>query len=171
MTPSALIRSIGYDQSHHDASQFDCGIPDLNDWLRRSANDARRRRTASTFVWVRHGQVVGYYALVAHALLKEDLPASIARGGPEMIPAILLAKLALDRTLHRSGRGGELLLDALARSLVASSDVAARVLIVDAENSDVADFYRRYGFIDVRNSVRRLIIKMSTVQATLAAID
>jgi GNAT superfamily N-acetyltransferase len=114
-------------------------------------------------VWHRHDKVVvAYYTLAAHAIEAEEVPRSIARGGPSRIPAILLARLALDQSLHGSGRGGALLSDAVSRALEASQTVAARLVVVDAIDEDAAAFYRHFGFKETPVN-ERLVMKMSDV--------
>lgn len=83
---------------------------------------------ARTFVWVGPDtdpdRAVGYYSLAGHRLIRHDLPRSVGRGSPTEIPAVLLARLALDRSHHGGGNGGALPADALARIVVAT-DIAA----------------------------------------------
>jgi len=93
----------------------------------------QRRRTARTFGWLDGARVVGYYSITAHVLDRAELPARIGRGRPERIPAVLLARLALDRGLHGSGWGSALLAEALGRIVVATDIVAARFVVVEGE--------------------------------------
>jgi predicted N-acetyltransferase YhbS len=51
------------------------------------------------------------------------LPRRLSRADPGQLPALLLARLALDRQLHGQGLGVELLLDALSRAVTASNQV------------------------------------------------
>jgi len=127
--------------------------------------------TARTFVWTNpDGQVVAYYAICAHLIASDEVPAQIARGGPRSIPAVLLAKLALARGWQGRGLGVELLVDALERIVIASRQgPAARVVVVDALGESAADFYRKYGFEPMPNRPLRLIQKMSAVEASLGA--
>ena len=151
----------------HDLGPFDSGQPDLDRWLREHARSAEARRTARTFVWLDDaGSVIAYYTIAAHLLQRADLPRSIGRGNPNHIPAVLLARLALVRTLPGQGLGGALLADALTRIVAATSVVAARFVVVDAIDEPAALFYERHGFrrIPVTN---RLIQKVSDVAAAL----
>jgi len=52
--------------SSHDRQGFDCGQPDLNDWLRRFARQHGDKGLSKTFVATREEQptrIRGYYAL------------------------------------------------------------------------------------------------------------
>lgn len=152
----------------HAVDAFDSGEPALDDWLRRSALDAQRRGTARTFVLVDGGRVVGYYALAAHLLQRDELPGRVARGNPAQIPAALLARLALDREYQVNGLGGAILVDALRRVVAATQDLAARYVVVDALHERAASFYQAHGFVRVPGALR-LVRKVSDVAADLDA--
>lgn len=130
---------------------------------------ANAMRTAKTFVWHRgDGIVVAYFSLTAHLVVRASVPKKIGRGAPDAIPAILLARLALDRRLHGQGLGGELLWDALTRAVAASEIAAARLVVVDAIDEAAARFYEHYGFVRVPGGDHRLIQKVSDVAAALS---
>ncbi|MBJ7593740.1 MAG: GNAT family N-acetyltransferase [Candidatus Dormibacteraeota bacterium] len=119
-------------------------------------------------MWVRGDRVVAYYTLAAHAVAPTDVPRSIGRGSRQPIPAILLARLALDTSLHGSGRGAALLGDALGRAVAAGAQVAARLVVVDALNDNAERFYAHFGF--QRTPVaRRMVLKMSTIADALSS--
>jgi len=119
--------------------------------------------TARTFVWHQDGRVVAYYALAGHQVVRENVPSKIGRGGPNVIPAVILGKLALDRSLHGQGLGADLLVDALERVLAAVKIVAARVLVVDAIDDNAANFYEKFGFLRTGAGSRRLLRKISDI--------
>jgi GNAT superfamily N-acetyltransferase len=155
-------------QRKHVLASFDSGQPDLDTWLRRSAAQATAMRTAKTFVWhAGDDVVVAYFSLAAHLVVKETLPKKVGHGAPEAIPAILLARLALDRRLHGQGLGGELLWDALKRAVAASEIAAARVVVVDAIEQRAARFYMHHGFVTIPNSESRLVQKVNDISAAL----
>ncbi len=165
-------RSQPFDPARHDLIAFDSGEPDLDGWLREHASGAAARRVARTFVWVQPDihpdHVVGYYSLTGHRLVRDDLPRSIGRGSPGEIPAVLLARLALDRSHQGSGNGGALLANALARIVVATNIVAARFVVVDALHEKAAGFYEHHGFRRIPDSLR-LVQKVSDIAAALGA--
>lgn len=150
----------------HSVGVFDCGQPALNEWLIRHAKTAQAKRTAQIFVWTEEGDigVLAYFALSAHEIVAADLPRRLARGMPERIPAVLLGKLALDRTLHGRGLGGQLLFDAYQRVLSATQTVAARYLVVDAADDSAVGFYEHYGFTRAVEPSMRLVRRIKDVQ-------
>lgn len=164
MTPYRSQR-LGPD---HDLDAFESGVEVLDEWLRRFARHADAANTGRTFVWAEPGspRVVAYFTLAAHLIRRADVPARIGRGSPDAIPAVLLARLALDRPLHGHGLGGELLFDALSLAVEASDRAAARLIVVDAIDDHAAAFYQHWGFRPCAGT-RRLVRKTSEINAAL----
>lgn len=164
------FRSQRFDPERHDVVGFSCGEESLDEWLREQAAAANKRGTARTWVWVDGGErVVGYYALAAHKVAREQVPARLGRGGPAEIPAVLLARLALSEHLRGRGLGAVLVADALGRVVVATQTVAARLVIVDALSERVAQFYEKLGFRRIPGSLV-LVQKIADIEAALAYI-
>ncbi len=163
-------RSEALDVGRHDLSTFDSGEPGLDLWLREHAAGAEARRVARTFVWVPSAGppdvVVGYYSLTGHRLVREALPTSMGRGSPAEIPAVLLARLALDQVHQGAGTGGALLADALGRIVIATETVAARFVVVDALHERAVTFYEHYGFRRIPETLR-LVQKVSDIAASI----
>ncbi len=153
----------------HQLETFCSGKEELDGWLRRSARHADAANTGRTFVWVSSDsdRVVAYFTLAAHLLRRADIPKRVGHGSPDAIPAILLARLALDQSLQGQGTGGQLLRDALERAVEASERAAARMVVVDAIDDEAIAFYQHFGFIRIPGS-RRLVRKVSEVAAGLA---
>lgn len=151
----------------HEVSGFDSGRTELDSWLRDHACLAQAKRTTRTFVWhAGDGRVVAYHSLAAHLVLRAEIPSRVGRGSPAQIPAVLLARLALDRSLHGKGLGAALLAEALGRVVAATGTVAARLVVADAIDEAAAQFYEHHGFRRVPGS-SRLVQKVSEVAASL----
>jgi predicted GNAT family N-acyltransferase len=110
--------------------------------------------------------VVAYYALAAHKVARDRVPAAIGRGGPVEIPAVLLARLAWSTALRGQGLGPVLVADALGRVRDATRTVAARLVVVDALHESVARFYEHRGFRRIPDSLL-LVQKISDIEAAL----
>jgi predicted N-acetyltransferase YhbS len=116
----------------HDIAKFDCGVPSLNDWLANEARRANRHDIARTYVWTSGGPtVVAYFAIAPTQVLREEVTRSTA-AGYSVIPAFLLARLALDKTLRGQGLGAELFVDAICRIVGAAEAGGGRLIVVDA---------------------------------------
>ena len=59
-------------------------------------------------------------------------------------------------------------MDALYRSLQSSRQVASTTVIVDAKDDAARAFYRKYGFMELPNVERRLLLPMATIEALFA---
>jgi GNAT superfamily N-acetyltransferase len=154
--------------ANHDLSQFDCGQPALDDWLRDSALNAERMGTARTRVWIAARKAaIGYFSLAPHVITRSEIDRKIGRGSPGSIPSILLAKLALDRSRQGRGEGRLLLVDALTIAIEGMRDLGGRLIVVDALNEDAVAFYRKYGFIPCPGRPDRLVMKASDAAVSL----
>lgn len=162
------FRSETLDPQRHLLVPFDSGEPALDGWLREHAAGAEARRVARTFVWCPESDatVVGYYSLAGHRLVRDEFPKRIARGSPAEVPAVLVARLALDRRLHGQGLGSALLADALARVVAATALVVARFVVVDALHERAAGFYEHHGFRRIPATLR-LVQKVSDIAAAI----
>ncbi|MDQ2836475.1 MAG: GNAT family N-acetyltransferase [Actinomycetota bacterium] len=163
MLPSAPLQL-----DRRTVDTFDSGEPELDSWLRSHAAGSDERRITRTFVWTEYDstRVIGYYSLMAHQLIRDALPKSIGRGSPDTIPAILLARLALDKSHQGSGNGAGLLGDAMERAAVAAANVGARFLVVDALHDQAAAFYQHFGFKRIPATLR-LVQKVSSILASI----
>jgi len=153
--------------AEHDRASLRCGKPELDRWLIDSALHAATMRTARTFVWLDQNRVVAYYALAGHQILRQATPPRIGRGSPDAISAVLLARLALDQRLQGDHMGGSLLVDACERILIATQQVAARLVVVDAIDGAAAGFYEHFGFMSTGPTSSRLIRKISDIARDL----
>ncbi len=166
MTASVPFVSTALDPVTHHVDRFDCGEPELNTWLQDHSATAARARVAQTFVWLAGADrnVVGYYALSAHAVNRVDAPSRIGRGVPDPVPAALIAKLALDVSLHGQRLGDLLLVDALTRVIDAStSGPAVRAIVVDAATDRGRTLYARFGFVAAPGRTDRMIVRAETI--------
>lgn len=124
----------------HDLSDFDCGEPALNDWLKQRAlkNESRFSRT---YV-VRDGDhVVAYFCISAGAVERAAAPSRLRRNAPESIPVSVIGRLAVDRRHAGQGIGADILSDALRRVAIASQSIGIGAVLVQAKNEDAKRFY------------------------------
>lgn len=161
----------------YDVSEFDCGVPSLNAWLRGQALRAQHAGTARTFVWLDEdalGQpdepdrVWAYYSLAPTEIVKAELTGGQA-GGYSVVPGYLLARLAVHTYLRGHGYGSQVLVDALSRAYAAARLGGGRLIVVDAVDDHAASFYRHHNFVPVKGNPLRLVLKMETVRGLLGA--
>jgi predicted N-acetyltransferase YhbS len=156
---SYAVESLGDD---HALDSFRCGNADLDEWLRCHARHATHQGTRTYVLVDDSSNVAGYFAIAPHLVEREQLPRRIGRGAPSRIPALLLAKLALDERLHGQGLGGELLVHALTRIVTAARVAGGKLVVVDAIDENAASFYRAHDFQAAGADAHRMVMKIST---------
>lgn len=131
-----------------DLSDFDCGEPDLDDWLRKKAIKNEAEGASRTYIVceARSNRVVAYYCLAAGAVQRASAPGGVRRNMPEPIPVMVLGRLAVHRSFHGRGVGSGLLRDALLRTLQAADIAGIRALLVHALSPAARAFYEQRGF-------------------------
>jgi GNAT superfamily N-acetyltransferase len=130
----------------HLPDSFACGIPVLDEWLKRRAMKNEVSGASRTFVVCQDRQVIGYYALATGSIEHRDAPGKIRRNMPNPIPVMVLGRLAVDQQWQQAGLGRGLLKDALLRSLSVSKQAGIRALLVHTLSEDAKHFYTRNGF-------------------------
>jgi len=131
----------------HRLDGFDCGEAELDDWLQRRALVNQLGGGSRTFVVADADNIVrGYYALAAGAISHELALGKIKRNMPDPVPAIVLGRLAVDRLAHGLGLGGDLLMDAVRRTVSISEQAGVRTILVHALHEQAQRFYEHYGF-------------------------
>ena len=155
----------------HDVSQFDCGRPTLDDWLKQRALKSEGAGASRTYVVCEGSEVVAYYCLANGSVLHQSSPGKIRRNMPDPIPVMIIGRLAVHRELHGKGIGGGLLRDAIVRTLQAAEIAGIRAILVHALDNNAADFYRRYGFIASPINPLTLMLPLNTAMAALRNVD
>jgi GNAT superfamily N-acetyltransferase len=93
------------------------------------------------------GRVVGYYALVVASVTHADATERAAKGMPRHdIPAVLLARRAVDESVQGRGIGAFLLRDAMTRAIAVSEEAGVRLMLVHAIHDGARAFYEHFGF-------------------------
>lgn len=154
----------------HDLSQFTCGKPSLDNWLKQRALPNHRRGFTAVMVVHDGGRVVGYYGLAPTAIVPTAMPRAIRTGQPpDPVPCLLLGQLATDTAWAGQGIGTGLLKHALERCVVAATLVGGRALVVNAVDGDAADFWARRGFVPSKDDPMILFRSMADIAASIAS--
>ncbi|AMN48296.1 hypothetical protein ACG33_14545 [Steroidobacter denitrificans] len=146
-----MLEERALDVTVHDRNGFDCGVPELNDYLKRLAEQHRRKSVSTPFVLVdtdTPSEILGYYCLSAAQVDTAELRESDRKKLPRYpMPCFRLGRLAIRKDRHGQGIGKLLLACAVDRCLKARNDVAAYALIVDAKDGNAKQFYEHHGFV------------------------
>jgi len=158
-------------ERRHRLDDFDCGEPALDEWLKRHARAAHASGSARVFVATLEDRetVVGYYALAAAQVAPEAATERALKGQPptRAVPAVLLARLAVDREHQRAGLGRSLLQDVMLRCVEAAKAIGARVLLVHAKHEAAKAWYMQYGFEQSPTDPLHLLMLLKDVRAFL----
>lgn len=161
--PKYIVKPLG----KQDRTAFSCGKLELDKYfLERASRDVREKITA-VFVLLREEDeetVLGYYTLSSLYVDTGEIPEEIRKrtGRYRQVGATLIGRLAIATAIQKTGMGEFLLMDALARSLQGTRTVMSFAVLVDAMDKAAEDFYRKYGFIVLRDN--RLFLPMKTVE-------
>jgi len=154
----------------HDREAFDCGDEALNEFLRRYARKSHERGGAKTFLAIGDADksVLGFYSLSPASVDYARAPEIVRRGlARHDVPGFRLARLAVDLRWQGRGIGGQLLLAAGRRCLLAAAEVGGIVLVIDAKNERVAAWYASYGAVPLLDAPLTLLLPLATIQDAL----
>jgi GNAT superfamily N-acetyltransferase len=130
----------------HHLAAFDCGIPELNDWLKRRALTNQEEGASRTYVVTEDQRIAGYYALAAGGINVTEAPGRFRRNMPNPIPVALLGRMAVDLSYQGRGLGRALFRDGAKRIINAADTLGIRGLIVRAISEEAKAFYLALGF-------------------------
>ena len=153
----------------HATDEFRCGEPELDRFLAGSALNRQKAMLSRTYVSLCAGDVAGYFTLAHIQLTANEMPSRLSRGMPSSIPAILMARLAVDERFQRRGLGESLFADALERtwSVVESGAAPVRFFVVDAKHEKAKAFYLKLGMKPLTDDSLRLYFSYKQIEAAL----
>jgi GNAT superfamily N-acetyltransferase len=152
----------------HDVSEFTCGKPTLDHWLKTRALSNQEKGFTAVLVVHEASRVVGYYGLAPTAVVPNALPRSIRTGQPpDPVPCLLLGQLATDIGWAGRGIGTGLVKHALERCVTAAGLVGGRALMVNAVDDEAAAFWQRRGFIPSRDDPLILFRSIAAIATSL----
>jgi len=165
-SPEFIIEKL---DKQHDLSSFDCGNDALNAWLKRFALMNVANDTARVYIAHRSdGVVVGYHALVAGSVSRQEAPERISKGlAAHPIGVVVLARLAVTIAAQGQGLGASLLQDALLRIQHAADTVGVRAVLVHAIDARAREFYLKFGFSSSPIDEMQLMLLMKDLRSFL----
>lgn len=153
----------------HELEGFHCGVPALDAYLRERALTDQRAEKSRTYVATRGRRAVAYFSLAAAGVEPGDATARLVKGqGRQLIPVVLLARLAVDLQEQGHGLGEAMLVDALRRCAQAADMIGARAVLVHAKDERARGFYVRYGFEPSPTNPLHLIVLMKDVRVSIS---
>lgn len=161
------------DRKKHDRAAFSSGEDRIDTYLKTRAAglmdvDGTVARVAC-FDGSR--EIVGFYAMNAHAIEPSEIPEHLRKRLPRDHPigATFLSNIGVATAYQGRGIGSYLLADAFIRAVHAAAYVSSAFIVLDALSEPAARLYRRHGFVDIAEPKGRMLIGMKQVRVAIDA--
>lgn len=158
------------DKKVHHRAAFSSGKPELDEYLKRAANQDARLDLGRPHVMTAEGnesEIIGYYTLSSYAITITDLPEHLRKRLPTRRPigATLLGMMAIDKRFQDQGLGEYLFFDALYRALrVSERDQGSFAVVIDALNERAKKFYQKYDAEAFLDNPSKLFMPMKKIR-------
>ena len=151
-------------EKSHNRKNFNCGIDELDNYLKQYANQDIKKRLAVCYVIAdQDSNVIGYYTLSSNSIELSDIPDDLAKSLKYTeIPVVIIGRLAVHKDYQGNKLGQTLLIDALKRIVEISALVGNHAVIVDPINESAEKFYAKYGFVLLKSS-KRMFLPLKTI--------
>ena len=151
----------------HDTATFACGKSPLDEFIKLHALDKQSAMLSRTYVVTTDGIVAGYYTLAHVSVAQAETPKKLGRGMPSTIPAILMARFAVDKRFQGRGLGRSLFTDAIRRTwaVMTAGPAPVRLFVVDAIDEDAKSLYERFEMIPSPSDPMRLFLFYKELRA------
>ncbi|MCZ9607893.1 GNAT family N-acetyltransferase [Klebsiella pneumoniae] len=148
--------------SAHQLAEFVSGETVLDEWLKQRGLKNQALGAARTFVVCKTGYEASswFYSLATGSVNHTEATGSLRRNMPDPIPVIILARPAVDVSLHGKGVGADLLHDAVLRCYRVAENIGVRAIMVHALTEEAKGFYAHHGFKASQTYERTLFLKL-----------
>jgi len=161
------------DKACHDRTSFDCGVPELTNFLKNHAARHMRAGISKTMVLPASDPlpnekkpICAFYTITPSVIAVNTLPKKRAKALPRHpIPVFLIAQLAIHLDVQSQGLGKATLIKALEHLWNISKHMPAYAVVVDCLSDNLEAFYRQFGFewLCKNEGKTRLFLPMKTV--------
>ena len=159
-----MLEDLPLEPAIHDRQGFECGVPALDEYISRFAEQHRRRGISSVYVLTDSAQperIMGYYTLSAAEVDGQRLSEAERKKLPRYpMPCFRMGRLACRSDQQERGLGKLLLGCAVDRCLKARQQIAAYALIVDARDEAAEAFYVHFGFMPLLDAQMTLYLPL-----------
>lgn len=158
-----------FNPKKHDRQSFDCGVEALNLYLQKFANQDQKRSLTRVYVLSDKKEIIGYYSISAHSVLRDNLPEKQNVGGYNSLPFLLLGRLAVDKKYQGKGYGDALIIHAFHITVHAAEQIGVMGMVVDAINDKAVSFYEGFGFKRLSGTTNRLALPLSIIKSLVSS--
>ncbi len=156
-------------EKSHNRAAFTSGDNAVDQWLKKSALQAQKKRLSVTRVLLEEpGTIAGYYTLAMGQVNFDDLPHTYARKLPStLLPIITLAWLGVDKRYQGTGLGGRILAQALADCHRTGREIPFVAVLLDCANPGAKSFYQHYDFQELPGHPMTLMLPWLLLDAMM----
>jgi len=150
----------------HSRNGFDCGVSELNNFLRSLARQNLKKGLSRTFVLVDNKvpeEILGFYTLSIFEIIARKLPIKFSKKYKGQLPAVKLARMGVAKMRQKQSLGKYMLIDAMKRVVTISQNAGIIGFFVDAKNESAGDYYLNFGFISLPDHKQELFLPLATL--------
>ena len=157
----------------HDLSKFNCGVEDLNNFLKYDALNQQSMNLNLTHLVMCDDEIIAYVSLLTDTIklkmvenqsLKNEIKDELNIGENNEIPAIKIGRLAIDKKYSKKGLGSHILRNVLLSILnLSKTKVGLRFVTVDAY-ATALDFYVKKNNFSSRSSDAKILKKIDKIK-------
>lgn len=136
------------ERNSHTTESFDCGVQDLNEFIKEDALKHQKEKIAMTYLCFHGNDLVGYFTWLTDAIeIKGDDKKVFETMdmGYRTYPAIKIGRMAIDKRYSGRGIGKFLVKIVISNVLLFSKYIGCRFVTVDAY-PNAKDFYKKIDF-------------------------
>lgn len=133
----------------HARKTFDCGVDELNQFLRHQARQKTAKQISKTYIARKSSDptdIIGYHTLTGYSVTTPPTHKNYEKY-PHPLNAVKLARIAVSLSHQKQHVGEKLLIDAIYRTVLVAEQISAIGLYVDPKTPEVIPFYQQYEFL------------------------
>ncbi|MBP0018402.1 MAG: GNAT family N-acetyltransferase [Cyanobacteria bacterium SBLK] len=159
------LDSAGITRNSLKKCQFESGQPDLDRYLKRFAWKNHELGVSRVFVAcsANSNVIQGFYTSSTGALSTQSIP-NLQDKFPQQTPALLIGRLAVDKSVQRQGLGKKLLKHAFESAIDISKKTGVWAVYVDAKYEAVKQYYQRFSFMPLKDEKSILFVPLQTIR-------
>ncbi|MEP0770540.1 GNAT family N-acetyltransferase [Coleofasciculus sp. FACHB-SPT36] len=165
------INSTGRSLSSLKKDPFNSGEPELDKYLKQYAKKNDESGIAKTFVALPEdetGVIAGYYSCSMSVIDPQGIPTDLRNKLPSYpTPAMLIGKLAVDKSMQGTGLGKKLLRHAFENAIDISQKVGVYAVRVDALHEQAKEYYKKRGFLELQDTPVSLFLPIETIKEAI----
>src|SRR5699024_9757113 len=167
MTPWSGVERLA---DHHQVSGFSCGLAGADAWIQDKARrEAGRVATHVCPLREDPSRIAAFFALKMVAIRDGTVSKRLSVG--EDAVAALICWLGIDEPHQGKGLFRPLITDVFRTAAAAHSSSPFSLLVLDADNAELAEVYTKVSFRQTTEGSLRMAMKLSKVRAAVEQID